>query len=526
MALLWTLSTLMLVICYNYGFLFDNVINVVSVAAPVGEIVGKIETITFDGRQYNVKEFFGIPYAEPPIGHRRFRKPVPKANFTHSFHAFDHGAACLQRSDGNIGTNPNMPISEDCLFLNIFTPERANTSSKIPVMIWIHGGWFQIGVSSEYYGDVLSVFGDVIVVTINYRLAHLGFLRVDEEIGNFGLWDQHLALKWVQDNIASFGGDIDNITLFGESAGSVSVAYQALFAGNKNLFHRGIGESGSITSPWGFATNESASKQFDDFTAVAGCNGTHDQKLDCLRKLTTNEILDVMHNDAAYHSLILPNRDKDFVPKHPKDMQKPLPDLRKSHDFFHSLDFIMGSNSFDGGLYLPTYAYSMNTTDIEHFTIQKDRYESFFVPKLLSNVYYNVKNIPQIIKDLTVFEYTNWEKPNDDKERMKMLVKLTTDTAMFAPMVSTAQLHSQGGRGNTYIFEFSASPAIHTRYIPSYMDGPTMANHADELMFVFGFSERMQAAFLTFLDNYNFTDLNLQTSKAIMTMWTNFAKTG
>ena len=506
------------------GFLLKNIVNVVNVVTPVGEIIGQIEAFNFDGNRYNVKEFLGIPFAEPPTGNRRFRKPVPKSNFTHAFHAFDFGPACLQKSDGVIGVH--IPVSEDCLFLNIFSPEYVNASSNIPVMVWIHGGWFQMGVSTYYRADVLSVFGDVIVVTINYRLAHLGFLRTDDVIGNFGLWDQHLALRWVKDNIAAFGGDVNNITIFGESAGSVSVAYQTLFAGNQNLFQRAIAESGSITSPWGFATNESALNQFDIFTSAAGCNGSHDDIMGCMRKLTSNDLLRVMNTEGVYNALIVPSRDGYFVPKHPRDMLSPSPELTQSHNFFHSLDLMMGCTSLDGGLYLSVYAYAMNTTNIENMTIPKDLFESFFVPKVLSNVFDDVNNIPQVIKDVTVFEYTYWENPDDDIERTKMLVKLTTDTAMFAPMVLTSQLHCQGGHGRTYLYKFSVKPATHAIYVPTWMDGPTVANHGDDIMFVYGFSDKMVALFSQFISHFNVSKDNIETSKAVMTMWTNFAKTG
>ena len=114
------------------------------------------------------------------------------------------------------------------------------------------------GVLKLLSSEVLSGFGDVIIVTMNYRVAQLGFLRTNDTIGNFGLWDQYLALKRVKDNIASFGGDVNNITIFGESAGSIGVMCQAFFAGNKDLFQKVIATSGSITSPCGFASNETA----------------------------------------------------------------------------------------------------------------------------------------------------------------------------------------------------------------------------------------------------------------------------
>ena len=508
----------------SHGLIFNNIRNTVHVDTPVGEIVGQIETFDFDGYRYSVKKYLGIPYAEPPTGDRRFRRPLPIANFKHPFQAFDFGPACLQKSDGVVGVD--IPVSEDCLFLNVFAPGRSNATSKLPVMVWIHGGWFQIGASNYYPAEVLSDFGDVIVVTLNYRVAQLGFLRTDDIIGNFGLWDQHLALKWVKNNIPSFGGDVDKITIFGESAGSIGVMYQNLFPGNQNLFHRAIAMSGSISSPWGFASNETALNQFDVFTKAAGCRGTHDQIMDCMRKVSANELLNIMNNESFYDSLIVPNRDGYFVPKHPNEMLKLAPDTTQSHDFFRGLDLIMGSTSFDGGLYLSVYANALNTTNIENMTIPKDLYESFFIPKVLSNVYNDVDNIPQIIKDMVVFEYTDWEHPDNDMDRTKMLVKLTTDTAMFAPMVAATQLHCQGGHGQSYLLEFSVKPATHLIYVPTWMDGPTVANHGDDVPFVYGFPDQMTSLIRHLIGHYNVSAEDRQTAKAVMAMWTNFAKSG
>ena len=391
-------------------------------------------------------------------------------------------------------------------------------------MVWIHGGWFQTGASNYYHGDVLSAFGDVIVVTINYRLAQLGFLRTDEDTGNFGLWDQQLALKWVKDNIASFGGNVNNITIFGESAGSVSVAYQTMFAGNKNLFHRAIAQSGGINSPYGFATNGSASKLFDSFSTRLNCTGNHAQIMICLRNKTTAEILNAVKNEG-FNTQLIPSRDNAFVPKHPRDMLKPDPG--QSHDFFQSLDLIMGCTSIDGALYLSFYAAAVNQTDIENLVIPKDVYESYFIPNILSSYFSDVQTIPQIVTDLAVFEYTNWNDLNENKERVRMLIKMTTDTGMFAPAAAALQLQSKRGQGHTYLYEFSSRPAAFRQdTIPSWLDGPTVANHGDDILATFGYSTKVLLNAALSPANYNITDGDIRTSKAVMTMWTNFAKTG
>ena len=496
----------------------------VHVHTPVGEIVGKLEAILFDDKQYDVKEFLGIPYAEPPVGNKRFRKPVSKAPFMSPFSALNYGASCLQSEAGGVGKT--LQLSEDCLFLNVFVPAAVDPFvTKIPVMVWIHGGGFVSGPSEYYHSDRLSAFGQVIVVTINYRLAHLGFLQTNEGAGNFGLWDQHLAIKWVSENIGSFGGDVNNITIFGESAGSSSVVYQVLFPGNKNLFQRAIAESGGITSSWAFSTNEYASDIFANFTGEIGCKGSHEVIMTCLRNKTTDEIASIMKSGHITYLNIVPNRDDAFVPKHPHEMLVPSPDMKGALDVFYNIDFMMGSCSIDGALFLPELAAVLNITNLELFRVPRVLYESTFIPETIASVFSNFPNVSQVAKDAAVFEYTNWTDPNDAIARNLMLVDLITDSSMFAPMLATTQLHTAGTR-RTYVYEFSTRPTTHLLPVPAWLDGPTQANHADDIFFVFGFTPKMIDLFdkLGLIIQVKADDI--RAAKVVISMWTNFAKTG
>ena len=327
----------------------------------------------------------------------------------------------------------------------------------------------------------------------------------------------------MKDNIASFGGDVNNITIFGESAGSVSVAYQAMYEGNKGLFHRAIAQSGSINSPYGFTTNVTAEKNFDSFAVALNCTGDRSMIIVCLRSKSTNEILDVMKTEG-FNTQLIPSRDNAFVPKHPREMLQQVTD--HSHDFFNSIDLIMGSTSLDGGLYLSFYAAVMNVTDPEQLEIPQNRFENFFMPNILSNYFNDAQNISQIVKDLTAFEYTNWTNPKDNKERLGMLLKMTTDAGMFAPSVAALNLHSKGGQGSTYLYEFSTRPGMRQAAIPSWLEGPTVATHGDDEKTPFGYSRKMLQIRGVDLNKYNVSDGDMKTSKAIMTMWTNFAKSG
>ena len=242
----------------------DNVVK-----TNVGDIAGEHETVTLpDGTTSTLAVFRGIPYAEPPLGPLRFAKPVPKAEFTEIFNATQFGPACPQ---SNVQADHNM--SEDCLYLNIYTPASAlpDSGELLAVMFWIHGGGFSVGEGRNLPVQNLVAFGEVVIVTINYRLGPLGFLSVegDREVsGNQGLYDQHLALKWVTANSRAFGGDAERITLVGGSAGGMSVTYQAMFPDNDGLFRRVIAESGTALSVSAYLTKSKATLQ------RCGCRGS------------------------------------------------------------------------------------------------------------------------------------------------------------------------------------------------------------------------------------------------------------
>ncbi len=215
-------------------------------------VSGGLITGGFADERGDVRAFKGIPYAAPPIGPRRWRPPAPVADWDGVRACTAFGASCPQPPSSLVGDLGEQ--SEDCLFLNVWTPaERAY--DRYPVMVWIHGGGFATGsASSDWYDGRHLARQGVVVVTINYRLGPFGFLAhpalSDESergvSGNFGLLDQIAALEWVRDNIGALGGDPGRVTLFGESAGSASICTLMVSPLAKGLFHRAIAQSGGV----------------------------------------------------------------------------------------------------------------------------------------------------------------------------------------------------------------------------------------------------------------------------------------
>ena len=251
---------------------------------------GKVQGVITAG----TRAFLGVPFAAPPVGALRWKAPAPAAAWGDIKDATKKGLPCPQLD--SLTGKPKAAASEDCLHLNVWTPEKA---SGAPVMVWIHGGGFTIGSGGEitYDGAALSAATGAVVVTLNYRLGPLGFLAhpalTSEDAGHpssgmYGFEDQRAALSWVKDNAAAFGGDPERITLFGESAGAISTCLHLLSPKSQGLFHRAVVQSGACSLAGG--TQASAELQGGDLAAAVGC-ADPPKALECLRGKPPEELL-------------------------------------------------------------------------------------------------------------------------------------------------------------------------------------------------------------------------------------------
>ncbi|CAO2610523.1 Carboxylesterase 1E, partial [Lemmus lemmus] len=216
-----------------------------------GKVLGKY--VSLEGFVQPVAVFLGIPFAKPPLGSLRFAPPQPAETWSFVKNATSYPPMCSQDAVSgqlinDLVTNRkekiDLKFSEDCLYLNIYTPANLKKKNKdrLPVMVWIHGGALILGGASTYDGLALSAYENVVVVTIQYRVGIWGFFSTGDEHsrGNWGHWDQVAALRWVQNNIASFGGDPGSVTIFGVSSGSESVSVLVSVPANPCLVLRNL----------------------------------------------------------------------------------------------------------------------------------------------------------------------------------------------------------------------------------------------------------------------------------------------
>ncbi|CAM5669737.1 carboxylesterase/lipase family protein [Streptomyces narbonensis] len=237
------------------------------VATDQGRLAGRA-----DGR---AEEFLGVPYAAPPVADLRFRPPRQPGRWAGTREATRPAPACVQFLP--VGLSDPEYVSEDCLYLDVYRPRHSRPGDRLPVLFWIHGGAFLIGTGTQFGGRTMADLTGSVVVSVNYRLGQLGYLAAPELTrqnalgsGSYGLMDQIAALEWTRDNIAAFGGNPENITLWGQSAGSASVCAALSSPRAAGLFSRAVLQSGpcSLMRAPGSAQ---AAEAAGDFASAAGC---------------------------------------------------------------------------------------------------------------------------------------------------------------------------------------------------------------------------------------------------------------
>jgi len=433
-------------------------------AGPVQIESGLIEGVEEDG----VRVFRGIPFAAPPVGALRWRAPSPPAAWDGIMTADRFSPICLQPGAYPDDAPPE-PMSEDCLYLNVWTPAGAE-GEPLPVMVWIYGGGLLNGTASTplYAGDALARRG-VIVVTLNYRLGVFGFLAHPElsqesaysGSGNYGLLDQLAALRWVQHNISAFGGDPQNVTVFGQSSGSISISALIASPLAKGLFHRAIGQSGGLFEPLGAAPEFSL--QGAEQVGQSFASRFQAPSLQALRSLPASAI-------AARPFNPQPNIDGYVLRETPYDAF--------AHGRANQVDLLVGSNAEEGLYFLSGRTVTAANLD----DVLRQDFPGFIV---------------SLIGPPT---------PGNDREARDAFVSFESDMRFGWNMWAWARLHADRSESNTFYYRFAHAPAD--------QEGAT---HGAEMAYVFNHID---------LDGAPSTPSDQRLAETMISYWTNFARTG
>lgn len=444
------------------------------ITIPTGSLLGTVDS------ENGIISFKGIPYAAPPIGALRWKEPQPVKKWKGIRDATKFGAKCWTASPfgGPVNTKD---VNEDCLFLNIWTPAEQN--KKLPVMVFIHGGGFQFGSASDNSLDGTSLAKKgVVLVTINYRLGVFGFLArtdLDKETksqssGMYGTLDQIAALRWIKQNISSFGGDPDRVTLFGESAGAHSVGILMASPLTKGFIHRAIGESGAFweSENGGIKSKAEALKMGEHFGKKMKAKTIKD-----LRKIPALAL-----QNATPWSFAVDPSVENFSPSLDGYVLPTRPYTQFLKGKQNDIPLLVGWNANEGQMFL---ARTLPNQTAEEFT------------KAATKVF-GKENLPHFLQ---LYPASTLE------ETKKSAESLIGDIVISFQTWSWANIHKKTGTAPVYVYYFKPV----TSYTP-------VALHIDDIPYVFG----------NFPVKKNVTagkqDLSL--SESIQMYWTNFARTG
>jgi para-nitrobenzyl esterase len=432
---------------------------------------GAIEGVTQDA----LTIYMGVPFAAPPVGELRWREPQPVAPWKATRQATSFAPACMQKGVSMPGEKPPT-TSEDCLYLNIWTPART-ADERLPVMVWIHGGAYTNGSASMplYWGDKLAQRG-VVVVTVAYRLGALGFLAHPEltaesarkSSGNYGLLDQIAALEWVQRNIAAFGGDRARVTIAGQSAGAMAVSMLMASPRAKGLFHRAIGQSGGVFEPVQIAPHYLLANAERDGEAYV--KSLHGDSIAALRKRPAADLLEGTAGRVS-HPVIEPH----VLPTGPYDAFV--------SGTYNNVPILVGFNAEEARALV-------DVAQVKAATFAADVERSFGpLPPALMAAY----------------------APETDAEAQQARLDLERDLRFAWDMWTWARLQSVKGRA--YFYHFMRRPPFPQGSI-HYSWG---ASHFAELWYMFDHLDQ---------ESWAWSAEDRRLAQAMASYWTNFVKSG
>ncbi len=426
-------------------------------------------------QQESLRVFKGIPFASPPVGDKRWRAPTPPTAWQDVLQADSFAPACAQIIHPFMSL-ANHPVSEDCLYLNVWTP-ATDDRRQLPVVVWIHGGGFSYGTTAMSLWDGAALAQrDVIVVSLAYRLSSFGFLAHPElsreaggHSGNYALMDQIAGLKWVQKNIAAFGGDPNKVTIMGESAGGVSVSLLAQAPAAKGLFRGVISQSGAAVVNTGSYLNLADAEQKGvELMQRAGASSLAE-----LRDIPLEKILEATATHSTPGGSTWPIIDGAVISGDPTELYR--------HGQQSDVALLIGNNELEGALF--------------NRIKSADEYRAW---------------VNQRFPDKADAIFAAYPAGDSDASAVKAAIDLGSDTTFAIQGYSWARLQDRHGQAPVYYYHWDHHPPARPGMWPG-------AIHGAELPYVFGTMKMRPQAW---------TDKDYAMSDQIMSYWSNFIKTG
>ncbi|KAG9466039.1 hypothetical protein GDO78_017324 [Eleutherodactylus coqui] len=465
---------------------------------------GKVSGIKQSVISHTVIAYLGIPYAEATTGEKRFQKPEPRAAWHDIYKATAYGNSCYQSKGEEYSDFPGIDkwivkneMSEDCLNLNVWVPQ--SMSKPAHVMVFIHGGAFISGSSSldVHDGSVLAASEEVIVVTMNYRIGALGFLAFPGNTkapGNAGLFDQRLALQWVHENIAAFGGNPESITIFGISAGGASVGYHVISPGSQSYFKRAIIQSGTPTADWAIISHERSRNLSLQLAKNLKCPTENDEAtIACLQKVNAEELVEKQILSVSEHALIhyVPIMDNDFLTDIPQNLVK-TPII--------NTDILIGVTKDDGNPFPMLGAPGFSVKNLSLISTDK----------LKEGLRYFFKSADDVSVELMMLVYRDWDDEKNTEKNRKALEQILKDNYFTCPSKYFAKF-AANAKNNLYVYEYDHRPSCEE--LPEWMG----VTHGAELRILFG-----KPLVLT----QTYSNQEQDFSRRLMKLWINFAREG
>ncbi|XP_067208422.1 venom carboxylesterase-6-like [Linepithema humile] len=485
-----------------------------TVKIPNGLLEG---TIMMSRLHNGIDAYQGIPYAAPPVGELRFKPPQPASAWSKKRLAVSPSPFCIQK---DIFTTMKTLIGqEDCLYLNVYTPSvKKHSFTKLPVMVWFHGGgWISGG--SDYYKPNYLLDRNIVLVTVNYRLGPLGFLSTEDSEcpGNLGLKDQQQALRWVKENIAYFNGDPTRVTIFGESSGGASVHYHMVSPLSKGFFHRAISQSGTFYNPWTLMPPGSGKKNAETLAKHLKCSTENSKKLiECLRTKNAREITDTNHifqilsycPTIAFRPIIEPKHSGAFL------IEDPLISVQEGR--LANVPWLTGVVSQEGAMIASSVYGQKMVEELD------TKFMKLAPLTLLYQERYHLADqnfVDRVTKDIRKYYFGKSIIDYSDEVRFNMINMYSDAWFTHGTYMAVRDfLAKQTSSLYFYYFSYKGNISFSSTFGDSIRDYGV--SHADEIQYLFPLSLKSFGNF----DHLTEDDKNM--IDRLTTFWSNFAKFG